>query len=68
VDEVRWAVPLRPGDRLRLRTTVVSTRVSRSRPDRGILVTLAELYNDDDGCPMSCRATNIVLRRPGAGD
>lgn len=67
VDELRWAVPLRPGDRLRLRTTVVSARVSRSRPDRGIVVTAAELYNDASGCPMSCRATNIILRRPVPG-
>ncbi len=64
VDELRWTVPLRPGDTLRLRTTTVRTRSSRSKPDRGLVVTKAELLNADDGCPASCQAINIMLKRP----
>lgn len=66
VDEVRWSVPLRPGDTVRLRTTIMSARPSRSKPDRGIVHTQAELLNQDDRCPVSLVATNILRRRaPG---
>ena len=64
VDELRWTVPLRPGDTLRLRTTIVDTRASRSKPDRGIVITDAELINQDDGRPITFRAANLLLRRP----
>jgi acyl dehydratase len=64
VDELRWQVPLRAGDTLRLRTTIVEARPSRSKPDRGVLVTDVELINQDDGRPISFRAVNFLLRRP----
>ena len=65
VDELRWQVPLRPGDTVRLRTTIVETRPSRSKPDRGIVITDAELINQHDGRPITFRAANLLLRRPG---
>lgn len=37
VDEVRWDKPVRPGDVLSIRVTVLETRVSRSKSDRGIV-------------------------------
>lgn len=64
VDELRWTVPLRPGDTLRLRTTIVDARASKSRPDRGIVSTDVELLNQDDGRPITFRAANFLLRRP----
>jgi acyl dehydratase len=64
VDELRWQVPLRPGDTLRLRTTIVETRPSRSKPDRGIVITDAELINQHDGRPITFRAANLLLLRP----
>src|SRR5678816_213891 len=33
--ELSWLAPVRPGDTLRLRMTVLETRPSRSKPDRG---------------------------------
>src|SRR3954463_9658588 len=33
VDEIRWLRPVRPGDTLSPRVTVLETRVSRSKPD-----------------------------------
>ncbi len=64
VDELRWRVPLRPGDTLRLRTTIAETRPSRSRDDRGLVITQVELLNADDGVPVSFRAMNLLRRRP----
>src|SRR6185369_1160865 len=34
IDEVRWLRPVRPGDVLNLRVTVIATERSRSRPER----------------------------------
>jgi acyl dehydratase len=67
VDELRWRVPLRPGDRVRLHATVVETRPSRSKPDRGLVVTHVELRNQDDGVPIAFRAMNLLAVRPTDG-
>jgi acyl dehydratase len=64
VDELRWPAPVRPGDRLRLRATIVSARPSRSKPDRGVVHTRAELFNADDQLVLSVLAVNMLLRRP----
>ena len=37
VNEMKWLAPLRPGDDLTLDVDVVEARVSRSRPDTGIV-------------------------------
>ena len=65
VDELRWPTPVRPGDTLRVRTTIVETRRSRSKPDRGLIRTRAELLNQDDQIALSLVAMNLIqLRNP----
>jgi acyl dehydratase len=64
VDELRWPNPVRPGDRLRLRATIVDSRESRSKPDRGVVRTKAELLNQDDQVVLSMLAVNMVAKRP----
>ncbi|AXH96070.1 MaoC family dehydratase [Ornithinimicrobium avium] len=64
VDEVRWTRPVRPGDELRLRVETLRTRPSRSKPDRGLVVTLAELFNQDDELVLSQKVMNLVAVRP----
>jgi len=65
LDELRWPAPVRPGDTLRLRTTTTETRQSRSRPDRGLVFTHAELINADDAIVLSLKAMNLLrLRHP----
>ena len=67
IDELRWATPLRPGDSLRLRTTITETRRSRSKPDRGLVRTHGELLNSDGGTALSLIAMNLLtLRNPAA--
>ncbi|MFF5263938.1 MaoC family dehydratase [Actinomadura viridis] len=64
VDELRWPSPVRPGDSLRLRTTIMDARPSRSKPDRGIVTTGGELLTkDDDRTVLTMRAVNLILRR-----
>ena len=67
VDELRWTTPVRPGDSLRLRATIVEARRSRSKPDRGLVRTRAELLNQDGGCALSLVAMNLLRARDGAG-
>lgn len=64
VDEVRWTRPVRAGDMLWLRTETVEARRSRSKPDRGLLVTRCELLNQDDEVVLSQRVMNLVAVRP----
>jgi acyl dehydratase len=64
IDELRWYLPVRPGDTLRGRITVLEARVSQSKPDRGLLRTRGELFNQDDQRVMSLVAVNFFSRRP----
>lgn len=64
VDELRWTVPVRPGDELWLRATTVEARVSNSKPDRGLIRVKSELFNRDDAQVMSLVAMALFARRP----
>jgi acyl dehydratase len=48
VEEVRWLAPLRPGQRIKARATVLETRASRSRPDMGFVKFRFELIDAAD--------------------
>ncbi|TCP50780.1 acyl dehydratase [Tamaricihabitans halophyticus] len=63
IDELRWPVPVRPGDQLRLRTTVEKAHRSRSKPDRGVVHTTAELLNQDELVVIRMRVINLILAR-----
>jgi acyl dehydratase len=64
IDELRWARPVRPGDRLRLRVTVLEATRSRSRPDRGMLRSLIEVLNQKDEVVMTLKPMNLLRCRP----
>jgi acyl dehydratase len=63
VEQIRWLVPVRPGDVLRGRVTIVEAAPSRTRPDRGTLITDCELLNQRDEVVMTMRARGFVARR-----
>ena len=63
VDELRWTQPVRPGDTLSVRATVVETRPSASKPDRGLVRTLFEVLNQRGEVVMSVRAMYMLKRR-----
>ena len=67
VDELRWIKPVRPGDQLRLRVTVGETRLSRSKPDRGIVHSFVEGINQRDEVVVTFKAMNLIGVRPGGG-
>jgi acyl dehydratase len=63
IDELRWTRPVRPGDVLRIRVTILEARRSRSRPDRGMVRTLVEVLNQDGEVVMSLKPMNLLRCR-----
>jgi acyl dehydratase len=66
VDEVRWDKPVRPGNELSIRVTVLEARRSSSRPDRGIVHSLIEVTNQEREVVMSLKSVNFVRARQSA--
>jgi acyl dehydratase len=67
VDEVRWLAPLRPGTRIRIRSTVLDTRASASRPEMGLVKYLFEVLDEADATLTTLSTTLMFGRRqPGA--
>ena len=64
VDEVRWPNPVRPGDTLQIRVTILEVRPSRSKPDRGIVCAKVEALNQRDEMVLSVIVNSILGRRP----
>ncbi len=67
IDEVLWLAPIRPGDDLTLRATVLSTRASGSRPELGFVNILLELYNASGKPVMALKAPLMFGRRTAGG-
>jgi acyl dehydratase len=63
IDELRWVKPVRPGDTLSLRFTVVETVPSRSKPDRGIVRSLCELRNQRGEVVLAMKGLGMFMRR-----
>jgi acyl dehydratase len=63
IDEVRWLKPVRPGDSLTVRGSVLGARASQSRPDRGFVSFLWEVFNDRGEKVMTLICPQMLLRR-----
>ena len=62
VNEMRWLAPLRPGDDLVLDIEVADARVSRSRPETGI-VTFKGVVRNAAGLVLGEMVSPIIVRR-----
>jgi acyl dehydratase len=63
VDELRWKVPVRPGDELSIRVTVLETKLSDSKPDRGMVRSFIEVTNQNREVVMSMKVMTLFLCR-----
>ena len=63
IDELRWMKPVRPGDRLSIRATILEATPSRSKPDRGMVRTLIEVLNQKGEVVMSLKVVSLLLCR-----
>jgi acyl dehydratase len=65
--DVRFPHPLFHGDTIRVETTIISARPSRSRPGQGIVDFDHRAYNQDGILVASCRRTGLMRARPDDG-
>jgi acyl dehydratase len=64
LDELRWHRPVRPGDVLSLRVTILEARRSRTRPGQGVVRSLVEVLNQQGEVVMSLKPISLILCRP----
>ncbi|MDJ0388710.1 MaoC family dehydratase [Roseomonas sp. E05] len=62
--DVTFPAPVFAGDTLRVLTTVVGARASRSRPEAGIVTFRHEAFNQHDVLVARCGRAALMLRRP----
>ncbi len=63
VDEIRWLVPVRPGDVLRARVRITEARRSNSKPDRGLVRSSIELINQNEKICMTMNSVGFFKCR-----
>jgi acyl dehydratase len=56
---LKWKLPVRPGDKLRLTATILDTRVSKSNPSLGVINWRWMIYNASDQEVLELEATNL---------
>ena len=64
IDEIRWLKPVRPGDTLTGRATILEVVPSRSKPDRGHTITRTEGFNQKGELVLRFVGRGIFRRRP----
>ncbi len=64
VDNLRWLAPVRPGDSLTLRMTIIEKRVSRTRATRGVMRSQWQLDNQDGVTVLTLDATSLFDLTP----
>jgi acyl dehydratase len=62
-DELRWLKPVRPGDTLSVRVTVLKAVPSKSKPDRGAVTSFVEVINQASEVVMTFKVVNIIAKR-----
>ncbi|MBI5251763.1 MAG: MaoC family dehydratase [Desulfomonile tiedjei] len=63
LDELRWLKPVRPGDTLSVRVTLLETQRSSSKPDQGFIRGLTEVLNQHGEVVMTMKSGGFVRCR-----
>jgi acyl dehydratase len=64
LDELRWLKPVRPGNMLSVRVTVLKAVPSKSKPDRGAVTSFIEVINQTGEVVMTLKTVNFIAKRP----
>jgi acyl dehydratase len=64
IEELRWLAPVRPGDVLSGRLTVLDATPSQRRRDRGTVRIRGEMVNQDGVTVLSMVSRGLFARRP----
>ena len=63
LDSLRWVAPVRPGDTLRMRLTVLAARAMQSKPQVGLVESRWEVFNQHDELVLDMRGWGMFARR-----
>ena len=63
-EEILWKQPVRPGDELHVESEIVALRLSKSRPDRGIVKVRTTTYNQANE-PVQIFTANLMVPTRG---
>ncbi len=66
MDKCRWLVPVRPGDTISGRFTILKARRSKSRP-MGLVWGRSEMFNQNDEMVLLLEGTGMYGLRPETG-
>jgi len=61
-DELRWPLPVRPGDELRVESEILNVRTSKSHPQQGLIKVRTTTLNQNDE-PVQVAVGNLVVPR-----
>ena len=66
IDEVRWLAPVRPGDTLYVEAEVVESKLSTSKPDRGMMRMKYVAHNQRQEPVLRFYAIHLLRRKVDA--
>jgi acyl dehydratase len=66
IDELKWKNPVRPGDALSVRHTILETRDSKSRPEIGLVRQQCEVINQRGESVLEMRFVAMFGKRKAA--
>ncbi len=67
VDQLRWKKPVYPGDTLRVETSLIEKRRSKSRPEMGIFKSTQKTINQDGDVVLEMTSNGLIqVRNPDA--
>ena len=64
IENLRWLVPVRPGDTLHTEVEIIEARPSKSKPDRGILSYITRGINQRGETVITMDSASFLKRRP----
>lgn len=64
IENLKWLIPVRPGDTLRTEVEVLEVRPSRSKPDRGVIRYMTKGINQRGETVIAIDSASFVKRRP----
>ena len=68
IEQLKWLLPVRPGDTLRMRLTVLESRPMQSKPGVGLVRSRHEVLNQHGQAVMQMEGYGMFRRRsPAAG-
>ena len=63
-EDIRFPLPVIPGDSIRAQTEVVAARASSSRPSQGVVIFEHRAFNQRGELVAQCRRSALMHRRP----